>query len=116
MSDEKTPQTAPKSKFSISSQDFVRFLEAKTLGSICPACEEDKWTIVCPADPEGLSDSYRLLTPLKDGERAMNMSTFAIFCDNCGFVRQHLSRSVRKWVDENPVNPELDLEPSDDSE
>lgn len=111
MSDENDTQKSPRSKLAISSEDFVRFLEEKTLGSECPACGTDEWTIVCPPDPDGLSDTYRLVTPLRDGGKSMNISTFAIFCDHCGFVRQHLSRSVRQWVAENPVNPELDLEP-----
>jgi hypothetical protein len=40
----------------------------------------------------------------------MTISTFAIFCDSCGYIRQHLARTVQKWAEENPIEPELDFE------
>lgn len=41
--------------------------------------------------------------PLRDGENPMSLSTFAIHCDNCGYLRQHLSKVVKKWVTANPA-------------
>lgn len=103
-----------RSKFAITAEDFVRFLEKKTTGASCPACGTDDWTLICPADD--FADAYRLVTPLRDGGRSLNLSTFAIYCDSCGFVRQHFSRVVRTWVQNNPIDPELDFEPQPDAD
>ena len=106
MSDE---QKQKRSVLATAADDFVRFLEAKSPESDCPVCEGDAWTVICPAFAN--ADSYRLVTSLKDGSRPQSISTFAIYCDNCGYLRQHLSRVVKKWADENPAEPELDFEP-----
>lgn len=108
MSEEKKEVTVKGSPLTVSAFDFVRFLEDKTLDSSCPACKLDEWTIICPYDDE--ADAYRLITPLRDGKKPTQISTFAIFCDNCGYVRQHMSRVVRSWANENPVEPELDFD------
>ncbi|MNJ39982.1 hypothetical protein D3C77_348660 [compost metagenome] len=102
-------EKAPRSRLAVPADEFVRFLEEKTQGLKCPSCAADDWTVVCPTDD--YADTYRLVTTLRDGSRPMNLSTFAIYCDNCGFVRQHLSRVVRAWVEQNPAAPELDFQP-----
>lgn len=107
MSDDENSPEVSRSKFAVKSNDFVRFLEEKTPGSICPACKGDDWTLIC--QPNESADTYRLVTVMKDGSRQITLSTFAIYCDACGYVRTHLARHVRKWVDENPREPELDF-------
>lgn len=116
MSDEKNEIKTKRSPLSVSSNDFVRFLEEKTLDSICPACKADEWTVVCPFSDEGDdNDTYRLVTPLRDGVKPTQISTFAIYCDNCGYIRQHLTRVVRNWANENPLEPELDFDPEQEA-
>lgn len=107
MSTTSDSQKPKRSRLAVPADDFVRYLEAKTQGQTCPACGHDDWTLVCPSDEE--ADAYRLVTVLKDGDRPMNISTFAIYCDHCGFLRQHLARKVRDWALQNPIEQELDL-------
>ncbi|WPN50920.1 hypothetical protein QMK52_18685 [Pseudomonas sp. P9_2] len=114
MSDEQNSQKQKRSMLATTADDFVRFLEEKSPESNCPVCEGETWTVISPSFAN--ADSYRLVTSLKDGNRPQNLSTFALFCDNCGYLRQHLSRVVKKWVDENPVEPELDFEPPEQDE
>lgn len=109
MSEDEKEVIVKRSPLTVSAFDFVRFLEAKTLDSSCPACQLDEWTLVCPNDHE--ADAYRLVTQLRDGLKPTQVSTLAIFCDNCGFVRQHMSRVVKSWVTDNPLEPELDFDP-----
>ncbi|KAB0502795.1 hypothetical protein [Pseudomonas lini] len=94
-------------QFAVSAHDFVRFLEAKTLDSPCPACSFQGWTVIGSSKN---GSTYRLATPLRDGPKPSQVSTFAIYCNECGFVRHHLSRKVREWIDENPEPEQLDLE------
>ncbi|MFS1292062.1 hypothetical protein ACLRDI_30580 [Pseudomonas piscis] len=114
MSDEDNQTRLPRPPLSVSSDDFVRFLEANSSDADCPVCGKTEWTIICPFT-EG-SDTYRLVTSLKDGHKPMNVSTFALYCDHCGYFRQHLAKVVKKWVDNNPQNPELDFGASDADE
>ena len=108
MSDGNDSSQAPRSKRAVATSDFIRFLEAKNPDSNCPVCQSATWTVVCPYGGEG--DTYRLVVPMRDGSKPMTISTFAIFCDSCGYVRQHLARTVQRWVTENPLEPELDFE------
>lgn len=108
MSDEQTHKAPKRAALAIAVTDFVRFLVAKSPESDCPVCKGDTWTVICPFDDD--ADTYRLVTSLRDGNRPMSVSTFALYCDNCGYVRQHLSKVVKKWVEENPVEPELDFD------
>jgi len=108
MSDDQTLKTPKRSTFATGITDFVRFLEAKSPESDCPVCGGSTWTVVCPFDDD--ADTYRLVTSLKDGNRPMSLSTFALYCDECGYVRQHISKVVKKWVDENPIELELDFD------
>ncbi len=111
MSDE----SASPHRYSVSISDFVRFLEAKTADSPCPVCQTRVWTVV-GAPSNGMS--YRLVTNLRDGQKATHFSTLAIYCNECGYIRTHWARKVREWVDENPQQAELEFEevPEDDSE
>lgn len=105
----------PKHFFSTTMDDFIRFLHEKTTGRECPACGNSAWTVLGPAEGEY---SYRLVTLLKDDpRRTLRLSTFALVCDNCGYLRQHMARVVRKWVEENPeAQQELDLDIDDEAE
>lgn len=112
----KTVSNNPKS-FAVTMAEFVRFLQAKTDDAVCAACGSQWWTVVGSTETGA---TYRLSTPLRDGPKATQLSTFAIYCNECGLVRHHLSRVVRKWVDANPApeeaeQEELDLD-EDDSE
>lgn len=111
MSDEKNAETEKKSKFTLDSDEFIRFLEFKTPESICPACGHDEWTVICPSGEN--TNNFRLVTLMRDGPKPIHLNTFAIFCKNCGFIRQHLSRFVREWAEENPVEGELDFGDAD---
>lgn len=107
MSDDQTQKNPKRSKFATGVTDFVRFLIAKSPETDCPVCDGSTWTVICPFD-DG-ANTYRLVTSLGDVDRPMSISTFALYCDGCGYVRHHLSKVVKKWVDENPVELELDF-------
>lgn len=107
MSDENKTADKKKHMFTVTSDDFIRFLEAKTPESDCPACGFDEWTVICPSGED--TNTYRLVTSMKDGLKPMHINTFAIHCKECGYVRHHLSRFVKAWVEDNPMEPELDF-------
>ncbi|WP_321837918.1 hypothetical protein [Pseudomonas kulmbachensis] len=108
MSDDQIQKSPKRSLFATKVSDFVRFLVAKTPETDCPVCNGSTWTVVCPFDDD--ADTYRLSTPLKDGNRPMAVSTFALYCDSCGYLRQHSSKVVSKWVADNPIEMELDFD------
>ncbi|MBF8730476.1 hypothetical protein IRZ59_08445 [Pseudomonas guariconensis] len=94
-------------RFSVQMDDFIRFLEEKTSSTSCAACGNDLWTILGWADTDV---TFRAITPLLDGPKEESASTFALFCNNCGFLRHHMSKVVRDWVDSNPAPEQLDLD------
>ncbi|MFC6689811.1 hypothetical protein ACFQD2_00420 [Pseudomonas lini] len=46
-------------QFAVSAHDFVRFLEAKTLDSPCPACSFQGWTVIGSSKTEARIASRR---------------------------------------------------------
>lgn len=92
-------------KFSVTADEFVRFLESKTPESACPACQSKEWTVV-GSSTNGMA--YRFVTNLRDGPSASHISTFAIYCNECGYIRHHWSRKVKDWLTAN--SPQLDIE------
>lgn len=94
-------------KFSVHMDDFVRFLIAKTDDSNCAGCGSASWTIIGSDETEM---AYRLTTALRDGVRPTYLNCFGIYCNECGFVRQHLARKVREWVDNNPTQEQLEFD------
>lgn len=86
---------------SVKANDFVRFLKNKTIeDDVCPICKTDSWTIICPTGEE---PTFRFGTQVRNKEDMFYFSTFGYFCDNCGYLRQHVSSVVHKWVKENPA-------------
>ncbi|HCF7312658.1 TPA: hypothetical protein NIJ62_003520 [Pseudomonas aeruginosa] len=100
-------------RFSVSMEDFIRFLEAKTGESDCPACKGETWTVI---GVDKTDISYRLVTSLRDGSGPVTLSTFGVYCNNCGYIRQHLSRKVKDWVLENPGPEQLVLSEFDEAD
>jgi hypothetical protein len=97
------PETPPLrlTMLSVSPDDFVRFIQAKAQSDdFCPVCKTDQWSVMC--DPEDLP-TYRLGTPIRNRAEQFYLSTFGYFCDNCGFIRQHMAAVVHKWATENPA-------------
>lgn len=99
-----------------SSDDFVRFLRDKLPeDDPCPACGKDDWTVICPQDED---DMYRLGLVVRNVEKPFYLSVFAYYCDNCGYLRQHISKLVHDWVKQHPAeelaDPVNDQEPSPD--
>lgn len=89
--------------------DFIRFLADKAGDhDPCTVCKADDWMIMCPDE----GPTYRFGIPARNVEKTFYASVFMYFCQNCGFLRQHVSRTVNEWVQENPANLELDLEGS----
>ena len=104
-----------KHKFSVTANEFVRFLEFKTPDSDCPACQSKKWTVV-GSSANGMA--YRFVTNLRDGPSASHISTFAIYCNECGYIRHHWARKVNEWVNANPDQLDIEFEEgvNDDAE
>jgi len=117
MADPDTKKLKLKELHRTSSDDFVRFLKNKLPDSDpCPACGEDDWSVVCPRDDE---DMYRLGLVVRNAPKPFYLSTFAYYCDNCGYLRQHVSKLVYDWVKENPMedlSDTVDESGKDDSE
>ncbi|WP_155943732.1 hypothetical protein [Pseudomonas sp. G5(2012)] len=110
---EKPKNTIGRDFFPTSTEDFIRFLEAKTK-STCPACEHANWSVLCePGDDQ----TYRYGFQVRNVDRRPHISVFNAFCLNCGFMRSHLSRIVHEWVQKNPEEQiELDLGDNADAE
>lgn len=94
-------------RFSTNMDDFIRFLEAKTGECRCPACGKERWTVLGVPRTDA---TYRMVTTLRDSEKPSSLSTFSVYCSNCGFLRQHVARIVKEWVDENPEPEQLELD------
>lgn len=108
------PENKPPKRMTILpvlADDFVRFLKSKAQSDddVCPVCGKDHWTILCPA---GDQETFRLGTPVRNKEEIFYVSTFAYYCQSCGYLRQHFSDVVYRWVQENPLvdNFEADTE------
>lgn len=100
-------------KFSTTMDDFVRFLIAKTDDSKCSGCGSKSWTVI---GSDQTQMAYRMVTPMRDGPSPTYLNCFGIYCNECGFVRQHVARKVKQWVEENPVQEQLDLDEIDDDD
>lgn len=100
-------------RYAVTTNEFVRFLESKTPESACPGCQSKDWTVVGSA-ANGMA--YRFVTNLRDGPAASHISTFAINCDECGYVRHHWARKVKEWVTANPVQQEIEFEEGVDND
>ncbi|MCF1487552.1 hypothetical protein LZ838_09275 [Pseudomonas sp. AA27] len=98
-------------RFTTTMDDFIRFLEAKTGESRCPVCNFQRWVVLGAPSTE---TSYRMVTTLRDGAKPTFLSSFSVYCSNCGFIRQHIARVVKEWVDENPPPEQLELEDLDE--
>ncbi|GLO27609.1 hypothetical protein PPUJ21368_54400 [Pseudomonas putida] len=93
--------------FSVTAEDFAEFLQEKTPESICPACGHDDWTVICPPQSES-GNAFRMRITLTDGPRPASMSVLGIYCDHCGYIRSHMARVVRTWVDDRQLDLDLD--------
>ncbi|NNA42457.1 MULTISPECIES: hypothetical protein [Pseudomonas] len=100
--------------FSVSSNEFVRFLVAKGGNETerCPVCSGEEWTVLCPNDG---GPTLRLGMPVRNREKTFYLSTFGYYCVNCGFLRTHMASVVHKWVEENPA-VDTDLADDDSAE
>lgn len=98
--------------FSVTSEDFVRFLMAKgsTEAEACPVCHGEEWTVMCPDDD---GPTLRLGMPVRNREKTFYLSTFGYFCVNCGYIRTHMASTVYRWVEANPV-VDADIADSDE--
>lgn len=96
-----------KHQFAVRTSDFVRFLEEKTLDQPCPACGACQWTLIGPKD-DGIT--FMLRTALRGASSPTQVTTVAVYCNECGFLRQHLAKVVRNWVDANPAPDQLEFE------
>lgn len=90
----------------VSPDDFVRFINAKAeKDDICPVCSTDSWALLCSPDGEPV---FRLGTPVRNREEQFYLSSFGYFCENCGFLRQHMAAIVHDWVQKNP-DPSVEI-------
>lgn len=105
MSDKETVHTPEQHVYTVKADEFAQFLVEKTPESNCPACGHNHWTVICP--PPGEQNAYRMRIQLADGPRSGSMSLLGIYCDNCGYVRTHMARVVRKWIDARQLDLDL---------
>ena len=101
MSDNQESSPKRMTMLAVSPDDFVRFITAKAAKEdTCPICNTDQWSVLCTPDDEPV---FRLGTPVRNREEQFYLSTFGYFCENCGYVRQHMAWIVHQWVKENPA-------------
>lgn len=96
----------------VSNSDFIRFLNATRANSACPGCSKSpsKWSLFT-SEWEGESSDEPVMEELfhrfrkvreEDGQ-AYGISTFAMFCQNCGHV-EHIYKPVAvEWLRSNPA-------------
>lgn len=104
------PQDIDEHPYAVKTPDFVRFLEAQTEDKPCPACGSIKWIIIGPGDG---GTTYLLRTSLRGGSKTSQVTTMALHCEDCGFLRQHVAKVVRDWVNCNPDQSEKDVDQED---
>ena len=101
MTDTTADEKSSPDRFRTTSDDFIRFLEATAPASPCSVCLKKKWTVLCDPDDGGVS--YRITSPIKNADRPGVVSEFLVYCSNCGHTRRFMSRSVHRWVQNNPI-------------
>ncbi|MCG8911276.1 hypothetical protein [Pseudomonas sp. DP-17] len=100
MSENDKPPSKRMTLHSVSTDDFIRFLQAHTPErDDCPVCGNPDWMILNDGDTERL---YRLGTVIRNNETPLYASSFGYSCMKCGYLRQHLSKIVHRWVADNP--------------
>ena len=102
-----TDEGVKRHKFSVTVDDFIRFLEEKSFESKCPSCGSAAWTVIGSGATEM---TYRLITQMRDGPSPTYLNSLGIYCNECGFIRQHIAKVVKRWVDENPEPEQLELD------
>lgn len=89
----------------VDSDDFIRFLSAKAGDTDpCWVCKADDWMIMCPDE----GPTFRFGIPVRNAEKVFYASIFMYYCINCGFIRQHSSKVVKDWVQQNQLELDLD--------
>ena len=110
------PESPPKrmTLLAVAPDDFVRFITAKaTKDDTCPICNSDQWSILCSPDDQPV---FRLGTSVRNRDPQYYLSTYGYYCENCGFIRQHMAEIVHAWVKENPALDEETVDRVDSNE
>jgi len=78
----------------------------------CPVCHAEKWIVI---NGKNVEPAVILLSPAGDlrGSRPARVSTYSMYCDNCGFVRQHVRSVIDEYLAAHP-EPPPDAVPDDD--
>jgi hypothetical protein len=77
-----------------------RYFNETGIGQECPFCHANEWVVVTG---KGLEPAVILLSPAGDMHiRPVHVSTYCMYCKNCGFVRQHLRSVIDKYFEDNP--------------
>lgn len=106
MTDSTEIRDLSKDRYTTRTGDFIRFLESIAPKAPCSVCRNRKWSVL--SDPEENGVAYRLTSPIKNAGKPGVVSEFLINCTKCGHSRRFLSRTVRRWLDDNPVVVEAD--------
>jgi ribosomal protein L37E len=81
---------------SISDEQIVEFMAARSVKSECPCCGSTRWHRL--AEPLwGLN--YKIPPYVESAYPGMEV--VVLYCMHCGFVRQHAAHLIRKAIEEN---------------
>lgn len=98
----------------VTTQDFIRFLNATRAQSTCPACGKSpsKWGLFS-SNWEGNDDAgedpvmellfHRFRKVREEDGKPYGVSTYAMFCQSCGHVEHIYQPVVAEWLNSNPA-------------
>lgn len=90
--------------------DFIRFLEANAAGSKCAACGAQSWVVVGnPKTDEMVPQALQF----HGDDMVRSMSTYVLYCNQCGLTRSHLAPKVDEWMAKNSDPESLEDEALD---
>ncbi|HEN8732243.1 hypothetical protein U8291_16195 [Pseudomonas sp. A2] len=97
----------------VTTKDFIRFLNATRVQSACPACGKSpsKWGLFAD-DWEGNDSAseepamellFHRFRKVREDGKPYGISTYAMFCHNCGHVEHIYQPIVAEWLSANPA-------------
>lgn len=91
-------------KFSVSFDDFVRFLDGVSINSVCSHCGTDsKWSLDTGNGENEEDEEWDNLTVYQRSyaEDTLFRPYYVMNCNHCGVGRQFNAVTVTEWLNEN---------------
>lgn len=100
-SDEAAPEKSAAEKNKEAGREIIEhivpFFRERGVQQKCPMCSQEKWVVMAYSD----QTPGQGLFPNKEKDLFFNghLPTYALYCLNCGFVRNHVKSIVDKAAD-----------------